>query len=175
MKMIKLTIRWVLLIAFTTLVLQACVAGKRLETRPADPADPKGTCTLLLYGCHYADDNKNLALLVDEGSRYPLEIYDIPTSYKVIPGVPAPKALSEAEDFVRCSFRHVSRTELHRIVDDMGGTIGYEVRPIYAPWEFGWPDILLVSYLLQNGIVRTYISLDPDVERALQFPKGPGE
>jgi hypothetical protein len=84
--------------------------------------------------------------------------------------VPGPQALADAEAFVRCSVRLLSGTQLRRIIDDTGGTIGYEVRPLYSPLEFGRLDVLHVSYSLQEGTVRTYIRLDPDVERALESP-----
>ncbi len=166
--MIKPTTRYWYLVPLLAFTLQACVAGKQLATSSANPADLQGNYTLLLYGCHYPADIKNLAVLVDEGSRYPVEIYDLPTSYQVKKGVSGPQALKEADSFVRCSTRRVSGTQLRRITDDAGGTIGYEVRPLYFPLEFGQTDVLFVSYSLQNGTVRTYIRLDPDVERALE-------
>ena len=149
-------------------VLTACVPGKQLLARAADPAEVKGTYTLLLYGCHYPDDIKNVAILVAEGSRYPLEIYDLDTSYKVKKGVPAQQALSEADSFVRCSAHRIWQTHLFRIPDDSGGTIGYEIRPLYLPLEFGFPDVLLISYALKDGTVRAYIKLDPNVEKELE-------
>ena len=168
--MIRLTRRDVFLITLLALALHACAFGKQLVTSSADPADLKGTYTLLLYGCHYPEDVKNLAVLVDEGSRHPVEIYDIPSSYQVKKGMSGPQALKEADSFVRCSVRRVSQTQLRRISDADGGTIGYEVRPLYSPLEFGRLDILFVSYSLQNGTVKTSIRLDPDVERALESP-----
>ena len=168
--MIRYATRYFFLILLPALVLQACALGKQLATTSADPADLKGTYTLLLYGCHYPEDIKNLAILVDEGSKYPVEIYDLPTSYQVKKGVPGPQALKEADAFVRCSVRRVSETQLRRITDDVGGTIGYEVRPLYFWLEFGTPDVLLVSYSLQNGTVRTYVRLDPEVEHTQESP-----
>ena len=97
-----------------------------------------------------------------------MEIYGLPTSYQVKKGISGQEALKEADAFVRCSTRRVTQTQLRRIKDDAGGTIGYEMRPLYFPTEFGQTDVLLVSYALQNGVVRTYIKLDPDVERALE-------
>ena len=156
----------VLLLGF---ILQACAAGTQLTTAPAEPNELKGTYTLLLYGCHYPDDVKNLAILVDEGSTTPVEIYDLPTSYQVKKGLSGALAIKEADAFVRCSVRQVSETRLRRIPDGAGGTVGYEVRPFYSWLEFGGPDVLLVSYSLQkNGTVRTYIRLDPDVENMLE-------
>lgn len=168
--MIRRINRCLLLIPLLAVTLSACVAGKQLATGSADAAELKGTYTLLQYGCHYPDDIKNLAILIDEGSGYPVEIYDTPTSYQVKKGLSGPQALKEAGSFVRCSVRRVTEAPLRRIMDAAGGTIGYEVRPLYSPLEFGKTDVLLVSYSLKNGTVRTYIRLDPDVERALESP-----
>jgi hypothetical protein len=166
--MIKPTALYMLAVLILAIMLQACAPGRQLATAPADPAELNGTYTLLLYGCHYPEDIKNLALLVREGGRYPVEIYDIPTSYQVRPGLPGPEALRQAETFVRCSTRRVSQAQFRGVLDDVGGTLGYEVRPLYFPLEFGQADVLLVSYALRNGIVRTYIRLDPDVEQVLE-------
>ncbi len=163
-------IRPLFLIPLLAFLLQACGAGKQLTTGSADPAALKGAYTLLLYGCHYPDDIKNLAVLLEDGSRYPVEIYDTPTSYQVKKGLTGPQAFKEADSFVRCSVRHATQTQLRRIIDDAGGTIGYEVRPLYSPLEFGRSDVLFVSYSLRNGTVRAYIRLDPDLERALESP-----
>jgi hypothetical protein len=164
--MSKLAKTYFLLIAFAA--LQACTAGRQLATTSADPAEVSGTYTLLLYGCHYPEDIKNLAVLVREGGRYPVEIYDLATSYQARPGLSGPEALKQAESFVRCSTRRVSQAQVRGILDDTGGTLGYEVRPLYFPLEFGQTDVLLVSYSLHGGVVRTYIKLDPEVERLLE-------
>lgn len=152
--------------------LAGCMAGKQLSTSAAEPASVTGTYTLLLYGCHYPDDAQNVAFLVSDSSKYPLEIYDLDTSYKVKTGVPAQQALSEADSFLRCTSYRLWRTQLQRIPDDSGGTVGYEVRPLYLPYEFGQPDILWISYSLRDGKIRTYIKLDPDVERAIEASPG---
>ena len=156
------------LILVLAAMFQACVPGKRLTTSSADPSDMKGTYTLMLYGCHYPDQINNIAILVDETSKYPVEIYDLDTSYKVKKGVLPQQALAEAESFVRCSTHRIWQTQLLRIPDDSGGTIGYEVRPLYIPYEFGIPDVLLVNYFLRDSTVRVYIKIDPDVERAIE-------
>jgi hypothetical protein len=165
--MVKMAGTKLLLLLVLALGLQACASGRQLSTAATDPAGLRGTYTLLLYGCHYPEDIKNLAILVPEGGRYPVEIYDIATSYEVRPGQSAAEALSQAEAFVRCSSRRVSQSQVRAILDDAGGTAGYEVRPLYFPLEFGQADVLLVSYSLRNGVVTAFIKLDPDVERAL--------
>jgi hypothetical protein len=150
------------------LLLEGCMPGMRLSTSPASPAEITGTYDLLLYGCRYPDDIKNLAVLIREGSRYPVEVYDLPTSYHIERSLPAEKALSAAESFLRCGTRHVTGFRLRRIPDGSGGTIGYEVRALYFPFEFGISDVLLVHYALIDGTVRAYVKIDPDVERAIE-------
>jgi hypothetical protein len=140
-----------------TILLQSCMLGTQLNTTSADPKLITGTYTLLLYGCHYPEQIDNVAILVDKNSKYPLEIYDIKTSYSVENEVPAQQAIEKADAFVRCSSHRVSQTQLTRIPDDSNGTVGYEVRPLYVPTEFGTPDVLIVNYSLKDGKIRTYI------------------
>ena len=137
------------------MALTACAPGTQLLTSEAQPAAVTGTYTLLLYGCHYPDDVKDVAILLDERSTQPFEIYDIKTSYKVKKGVPAQEALSEAEAFIRCSSHRVNYTGLRSIPDGAGGILGYEVRPLYFPTEFGFPDIMLINYVMtKDGMIR---------------------
>ena len=141
----------------TLILLQSCTLGTQLNTELADPKLITGTYTLLLYGCHYPEQIDNVAILVDKNSKYPLEIYDIKTSYSVENDVPAQQALEKADAFVRCSSHRVSQTQLTRIPDDSNGTVGYEVRPLYTPTEFGTPDVLIINYALKDGKIRVYI------------------
>jgi len=150
------------------LALSACAPGTQLLTTEAQPTQVTGTYTLLLYGCHYPEDVKDVAILLDERNPHPFEIYDIKTSYKVKKGVPAAEALKEAEAFIRCSMRRVSYTGFRSIPDGSGGILGYEVRPLFFPTEFGFEDIMLINYVLKkDGMIRAYIKLHPDVEKQL--------
>ncbi len=155
-----------------TITVGACVPGKRLTPEAAKPAEMTGTYTLLLYGCFYPSDVKNAAFVVKEGSKYPLEIFDLDASYKTIKGLSAEQALAKAKSFLRCSTYDVWQTPLRRIPDDSGGTIGYEIRPLYIPYELGQADVLNISYSLKNGKVITYITLDRNVELNLDASGG---
>jgi hypothetical protein len=147
-----------------TISLQSCMLGTQLITTSTDPRLISGTYTLLLYGCHYPDQINNVAILVDKNSKYPLEIYDIDTSYTVKKDVPGQQAIAEADAFVRCSSHRVPQTQITRIPDDSNGTIGYEVRPLYVPTEFGTPDVLIINYSLKGGKVRAYIKITRQAE-----------
>jgi hypothetical protein len=150
------------------ITLTACVPGIRLMPSAAKPAEMSGTYALLLYGCHYPSDVKNAAFFVEEGSKYPLEIFDIATSYKTITGLSAQQALVKAEAFLRCSTYSVWQTQLSRIPDGSGGIVGYEMRPLYIPYQLGQADVLNISYFLKGGKVITYIRLDSNVESYLE-------
>ena len=160
------------LVAFLVLT-QGCAPGIRLLTSPATAPEVTGTYDLLTYGCRYPNDIKNLAILISEGARYPVEVYDLPTSYYVEKGLAAATALDKAGSFLRgCGTRRVTGTRLSRISDGSGGTLGYEVRTLYFPLEFGITDVLLVNYALTDGKVRVYVKIDPDVERAIESVGG---
>ncbi len=163
MKGVIYSIRFAALLLMTGM-LMSCMTGTQLRTVSADPALISGTYTLLLYGCLYPDQFNNVAILVDENSRYPVEIYDIDSSFRVKKGVSAQQAVTEAAAFARCSFHSVWQTQVSRILDDKGGTIGYEFRPLYIVTEFGAPDVMMISYSLRDGIVRAYIRKIRQVE-----------
>jgi len=161
-----------LLIAMT--VLQGCALGKQLQTETADPGSIAGMYDLVLYGCRYPDDIEHAAFLISPDSRYPVSLFVPDTSYTMKKGLQAEKALSEADAFVRCGIHTVTETRVHRIPDDSGGTIGYEVLPRYLPYDVGGSDPLLVSYSLKDGKVTVFIRLFPDVERRLDQMDVPG-
>jgi hypothetical protein len=144
------------------LTLPAC-AGMQLIPRSANPSEIKGTYTLILYGCNYIGDIQNMAILVDEKSEHPVEIYALDAMYKIKRGLLGPQALSEANTFINCSSHTVWQTVLRRISDNGDRTIGYELKPLYRTWEFGLPEVLLSSYSLKNGKVTAYIRLEPGV------------
>jgi hypothetical protein len=155
-------------ILLLAIILVACVPGKRLMPGAAKLSEMKGTFTLFLYGCNYPSDVKNVAFFVSEDSKYPLDIFDIATSYKIKKGLTAQQAMDEANSFVRCSSFRVWQTQLQLIPDDSGGIVGYELRPLYMPYELGAVDAMDINYFLKNGKVVTYIRLDPDVKKNLE-------
>jgi hypothetical protein len=146
-------------------MLQGCIAGTQLIPKSADPTGIKGTYTLLLYGCRYPDDIENMAVLVDESGPYPVELYAPSFMYKEKKGLTASQALVEAETFITCGFHKTWGSQFRKIPDATGRTIGYELKPLYVPWEIGIPEVLLSSYSLKDGKVIVYIELDPLLKR----------
>ena len=152
----------VMLVLFTAVF--SCAGGRYLKTELATAPEITGTYTLILHGGRYSSDIENLAILDREGDRYTFEVYAPEFDYRVKRGVPAREALEEAERFV--GFHHSFRSsQLRKILDSEGNAIGYEVRPIYSPADFPFPDIFDVSYLIEGNKVVVRIRLIPEVER----------
>jgi len=154
-------------------VLQGCAFGKQLRTETADPKTIAGTYDLMMYGCRYPTDYEKAAFLISSQSRYPVTLIVSDTSQKVKKGLPADQALSEAEAFVRCGVHAVEGTRVLRVLDDSGGTIGYEVLARYPVTEAAGIDPLLVNYSLKEGKITVYIQLLPQAERKLSQPTSP--
>lgn len=146
------------------LLAAGCVSGRQLTTESAVPNAVEGTYDLYLYGCRYASDIENAAILVASDAAYPLEIYAFETRYKVRKGLSAERALAEANAFVRCGMKKVWRSEMRRIQDDRGRTFAYDLRPLYMPYEIRAVDVLRMNYVLNNGTVTVHIDLAPGAE-----------
>ncbi len=143
------------------LYFAACTSGRYLATEEITTPVPDGQATLLLYGCRYPDDIENIAILDREGDAFAIDIYA--PSYKVLRGLPLAEAFKQAEQFVSCSFFYEQR-QIKRILGPGGQTVGFEVRPLYSPVRFGFPDVLLVNYALEGNRITAYVKLDPRVE-----------
>jgi len=145
------------------LLMGGCVAGTQLRPKTADPAEVNATYTLILYGCRSSDDVENMAVLADEKSGYTFDVYAVDGMYKVKKGLTGPQALTEANTFINCSAHAVWDTVLRRIPDHTGRTVGYELKPLYRPWEFSPPEVLQSWYSLQGRVITVYTQLDPAV------------
>lgn len=144
---------------------------KSLRTKEAKAADITGVFTLILYGGKYYDDIETVAILDYEGDQSTFEPYAPEFDYRIKRGVSDREAIKEAEKFV--SFHNSFwRSQLSKIIDNKGNTIGYEIRPLYRPFTFGVSDVLEVNYWLKEGNrVKVTIRLIPSVER-IRFPGG---
>ena len=155
------------------LCMGSCAPTPYLITAPTDPREIEGTYTLILYGGRYSSDIQNVAILDKEGDQYTFIVYAPEFDYKVKKNVPGKEALAEAEAFVRFHYAFW-KAQLRAIVDPSGAPIGYEVRPLYFPMDFGYPDVLDVDYILKkDNNVTVMISLKRDLRRQLFDDEGP--
>jgi hypothetical protein len=144
--------------------LCSCAPALYLKTEGAQPAELKGTYTLILYGARYGSDIENIVILAKEGTGYSFEVYAPEFDYRVRKNVPADEALAEAQKFV--SFHYAfRRSRLSRILDKEGSPIGYEVRPLYSPLDFGYADVMDITYTLRDRKVTARIRLIRELEK----------
>lgn len=149
----------VFLFLITSVVL---VQAEYLKTEEVKAEEVTGTFTLVLYGARYSNDLETIAFLDKEGDEYEFEPYAPEFDYKVKKGVSGADALREARKFV--SFHNAFwRSQLSKILDGKGNTIGFEVRPLYLPFIYGRDDLLEVNYEIKSGKVIAYIRLTPQV------------
>ncbi len=155
----------ILLVMAVALAASSCALGNRLEMKTAADSDLAGNFDLILYGCTYHNDLEALAILAKEGGPV-FEPYAPDFNYRVIKGLPAKDALSQAQKFVNCH-NAFHRAQLSRLVDAKGDTLGFEVRPLYLPFVYGIDDALSADYRIEDGKVVVKIRLLPSVERML--------
>ena len=149
---------------FFSMTMSSCAPGLYLKTSSVQPGEITGTYTLILYGARYSSDIENVAILAKEGTGYAFEVYAPEFDFKVRRAVPADEALETAERFV--GFHHAfRRSQLSGIMDTKGTVIGYEVRPLYSPLDFGYTDVLDIVYTLQDNTVTARIRLIPELDR----------
>lgn len=138
-----------------------------IRTGPVEAGNVKGSFTVILYGSRHANDIETVALLDIEGDEYTIEPYAPDFDYRVKKRLSAKDALHDAETFV--GWHHAFwKTEMSRIFDTKGNTVGYEVRPFYRPLFVGFSDVMDIVYSLKGSTVRAHIHLKPEVERRLQ-------
>ena len=144
----------------------SCAPGIRLNTRLQD-SEIKGSYTVIYYGCNYFNDLETIAFLDKEDGEYNFEPYASDFKYRVNKGVSAEEAIATAIKFVNCN-TSFSRVQVSSILAPNGETIGYEVRPLYRPFAYGFDDVLYTNYWLKDGKVVIYVRLLPSIQMMLQ-------
>lgn len=154
-------------ILLASLSLMSCAHGTRLATQDAKETEVSDTYTVIFHGCNYLNDLETIVFLDREGDSYTFEPYSPDFNYRVIKGLGAAVALEGAKQFAGCntSFR---TTQLSRVIGPAGEVIGYEVRPIYYPYNYGLDDVLNVNYMLRDKKVVIMIRVDPSIEMMLR-------
>ena len=149
--------------------LTGCAAGVRLESRVAEP-QPVGSFTAILYGAGHGTDLETAAFLDVEGDEYTLKPAGSKDNFTVSEHLSGWQALTEARKFV--SFHpSFTRIEQQEILGPDGRVIGYAVKPLYYPQDFGTDDVLEIDYRLQpDQTVLIHIRLKDLVEKRVYYP-----
>jgi hypothetical protein len=161
-----------LLVALSMLMAGCASLRPNVWTEAARADEVIGAYTLILYGSRHISDVETVAILDKEGDQYTFEPYAPAFDYRVMKGVPAKEALDQAYRFISW---HPSfyQARLSRIVDGRGTVIGYEMRPLYEPFTFGFSDVLDINYRISDSTVSVWIRLLPSVERRIENDNRP--
>ena len=151
--------------------LISCAQGIRLNTLGAQGSEVTGRYRVIFYGCNFLNDLETIAFLDKEDDKYIFDPYAPEFNYREKTGLDGPTALAAAEHFLNCNGSY-SRTQLRRVVGPDNEIVGYELRPLYAPFTYGVDDVLETDYVIRGDKVVIYIRLIPSVERRLRG--GPG-
>jgi hypothetical protein len=156
-------------IAFLLLasLLISCAPGVRLNTHGAQDSEVTGRYRVIFYGCNFLNDLETIAFLDKEEDKYIFDPYAPEFNYRVKAGLDGPTSLAAAEHFLNCNASYV-RTQLRRIIGPDNDIVGYELRPLYAPFTYGFDDVLETDYVIRGDKVVIYIRLVPSVERRLR-------
>jgi len=162
-------------LAIMIITFSSCAGSKLLRTELAQDSEITGSFTLIMHGTRHTFDLKTIAFLDREGDGYELMPYAPTFDYKVIGNLSAKEAINRAQDFVKWH-RSFRRSQVSKIIDDRGSVIGYEIRPLYDPLDYGISNVLVVDYWLkEGGKVKVTIRLHPTAElhlRRHEMPKG---
>lgn len=158
------------ILIFITLLSYGCglsFSKERLTSEPLkDGKSIQGTFTLILHGANHSTDLETIAILDREGDGYEFEPFAPEFAYRIKKNLSANEALSEAEKFV--GWHHSFRNAIiSRLVDAKGSLLGYEVRPLYYPLDFGEIDVLDIDYFKSGIKIIVRIELKESVKKII--------
>lgn len=139
-----------------------------LDTKEVPDTEIKGVFDVILYGSRHANDLETIAFLDPIDDEYAIQIYAPDFDYRIDKSKDSKVALDIARKFTswhRSFVRHI----YSKIITPDGKTVGYEVKPLYLPFEFGRSDVFDISYRLDGKKVIITIKLFESVERQLYY------
>lgn len=166
--MISHTTRLFAVVILSTILfaVSACSGGKYLRAVPIHSFEEiTGNFTVILFGTAEYDGLETVAFLDREGDSYEVVPHAPDFQYSASMNNRGKEAFEKALHFI--SSHHAYNTyQIRRILDrDMNRTIGYEVRPLYLPFVYGYADVLYVDYWFTgDGSVSVSIKLKRSVE-----------
>ncbi|KAF0184145.1 MAG: hypothetical protein FD164_471 [Nitrospirae bacterium] len=138
------------------------------STHPGvSPDEITGTWSVIVYGGRHANDLETIGFFDREDDDYPIVMNAPDFDYKITRGMATPDALKYAREAVGF---HRSFQSMHvsRLVAPDGHLVGYELRPLYPFFEFGYQNVLDVSYAWRGKALVVTVRLKPQVRRQLE-------
>jgi hypothetical protein len=152
---------------FLGLLTASC--GMHFASQPpsVDPKEITGTYSVIVYGGRHANDLETIGFFDREDDDYSIAVNAPDFDYKVKRGMAAADALKYAREAVGFHRSYWSMY-ITRIVAPDGHFVGYELRPLYPSFEFGYSDVLDVFYSWRGKALVVTVRLKPQVRRQLE-------
>jgi len=153
-----------ILAAMALLFVSTGASDAGVRTRGAEPPVSPGLYTVVLYGQDGPHDPETAAFLDREDDGVTIRPYGAEFRWVLVEHVEAAKAAETARSFVERMI-NLAGVELKEILGPDGASLGYEFRPVFAPFIFGATDLLLISYVEKAaGRITVYVGLHPSYE-----------
>ncbi|HMK44250.1 MAG TPA: hypothetical protein VK445_08950 [Dissulfurispiraceae bacterium] len=149
------------------MTLFGCTSEPPLKLEFAEPSEVTGTYTLILFDSGLGNGIQRIAVLDGERDKITFEPYAPEREFKKLPGLSGPEALRRAEAYLNMT-PQFQRTQLSRIKNRTGETIGFEMRPLYQRIAFGTNDVLDINYRPSDDTVFIHMKLIDSVERTFR-------
>jgi hypothetical protein len=151
-------------LSFVALLMTSCSGGKLLRTEPYDAEIISGFFDVTFYYNQDYDGLKQIVILDVVDDDYEIVLYEPEYFVQTVKHVSGDDAIVNAITFLRDHQNYINYKTI-AIVDHMGNTIGYEIRPLYTPEMYGIGDVMDSHYTLEDdGTVRAYISLKEQIK-----------
>ncbi len=147
-----------LIITFFLTVNFSCSTGKYLKSEAVSEIDMRGSFTLFLYSEY---EEIKIAILDIEGDEYTIKMAGSPHNYVAVRGV-------DAETAVKSAVGHIysQRNRWNKILAPDGRVIGYDFRARYNIFRYGIPDILDVSYRVEDKKVIVSVDIKHSIRKS---------
>ncbi|HXX81891.1 MAG TPA: hypothetical protein VEI46_10105 [Thermodesulfovibrionales bacterium] len=147
--------------ALLLIISSGCATGQALSAVKVQGIEGANErYTLILYREEEYFGLKTIAFLVPEGNGYSLQPYAPEYNYTTIHNISGQEGLQLAVALFHKNRDYVNY-EIRRISDPGGGTVGFEIRPLYDATVEGRSDVMRVEYgLSKGGAVNVYIHLN---------------
>ena len=151
-------------ISLIALAITSCAGGKHLRTEPYDAESISGLFDVTFYYNQDYDGLKQIVILDVADDGYEIVLYEPEYFMRTVKHAKGDDAEKSMVEFLQDHPNYINY-KIMKIVDKEGNTIGFEIRPLYAPEMYGISDVMDTFYTMaDDGTVRALISLKEQIK-----------
>lgn len=159
------------LVLLPVMFVTSCSGGKYLRTEPYTAESIDGLFDITFYYNQDYDGLKQVVILDVVDDDFEIVVNEPEYYVQTVKDVTGDDAVVNAIKFVQDHPNYINY-KIIKIVGQGGDTIGYEVRPLYAPAMYGIGDVMDSSYTMEDdGTIRATISLKDQIKAIFEQDK----